>query len=135
MTLMPIFLCCDDGNIYKTDYVEGDGWAISINEFQDDELWIPATDRPKGQRRDIPRPVVPSQEIIERFGLPIASVRFKSHSSGPPQFAIYAINWNGKAFPRSLLPENAKPNTKGGGTYCCCTRAHRRFFERKAERA
>lgn len=131
MSLGYIYLCCDDGECYTTEFVEGDGWCISLEEFDDDELWVPAGPRPKGQSRNVPRPAVDPVELATRLGIPIQSLRPRGVRSDwkKRQWQTYAIDWKrGVAFPRRLLPQNFKPKLKknlGEGTYCCMTSQHR----------
>lgn len=129
MSLGPTYLCCDDGLVYKCDLIHGDDWDISLEEYMDDELWIKAISRVKHQPRTAPRPCVPPQQIIERDGLPIASVEFKANENhGGREVAVYSIKWaEGQPFPRRLLPSWRTPNScKVLGTFACYTAAHQR---------
>lgn len=134
MSLGHIYLCCDDGRVYTCDFIDGGDWKISLEEFQLDELWIPAKPRPKGATRNAPRPQRPPDEIIREYGLPIAGTTFISHQhrGWKPcvEYAVYAIDWQaGVPFPRRLLPEDRQPKefrNLGVGTYQCMTPAIRK---------
>lgn len=133
MSLGYIYLCCDDGEIYRCDLVRGDIWMVCIEEFSADELWIAAGPRPKGQPRNIPRAVVSPEELAAKHKLPIAAARFTGHRTQREtgrDYAIYSVEWwSGKAFPRNLLPADAVPSRryeKGNAIYACYTKEHGR---------
>lgn len=143
MSLGEQFICCDDGNFYKCDFVRGDIWAISFEEFQSDELWIRSGPRPNGQPRNVARPLVSPHIVIGKHLLPIAGVTFVSHQNrGCPskEYAVYAIKWSpDTAFPRSLISADQKPRDPSNvseGTISCMTPAHhKRWSAAHSERA
>lgn len=130
MSLDYIYLCCDDGEVYKTDFVEGDDWCISLEEEQDDELWIAARPRERGEPRHIPRAKVDPLKIAAQYGLPIQGVRPSGNRRDwkGREWAVFRITWKpGVPFPRKLLPDTCVPKQRRNlstGIYCCATKEH-----------
>ena len=128
MSLGYIFVCADDGEVYQTDLVKCDGYYVSFEESNDDELWyyLPPSGIPKARLKTGEDAMV----LVCRDGLPIQRLKFSG--IGPLantkcSVAFYTIVWEqGKAFPRRLLPAHLKPVMKPNeGTYCCYTKQHR----------
>ena len=137
MSLVAIYLCCDDGLFYRVSYLEGDRWAISFDDEADDELIVPARPRLKGEQRHADRSVETLESLLARVPLPIFRRRLSRTKEHPPQ-AVFAIDWQlGVAFPRSLLPATSVGVTapKSECVMSCYTVKHGRAWRAAAKRS
>lgn len=128
MSLGYIFVCADDGEVYQTDHVKCDGYDISLEESDEDSLWLYLP--PEGAPKSKLKTGEDAMALVRRDGLPIARLTFEfigNVASTKHSVAFYTIVWEqGKAFPRRLLPAHLKPVMKPHeGTYCCYTKQRR----------
>jgi hypothetical protein len=122
-----IYLCCDDGNVYRCEAVRGDVWQIELSETGEDLLYIKARpDRVKGEPR---APIEEPEDVVDRVGLPVESIMPRSRRG---KWHVYAIKFCADtAFPRGLLPlAHAPISNRSGllGTFICLTESHRRLL-------
>ena len=131
MSLESVLICCDDGCFYSCgeEVIVGDGWRIFLEDDDFDTFRVPAHPRPKGQPRNIPRPMEDPQSLIDRDGVPVTLGQFIGHetrgSAKQVEEAVYACESSGP-FPRRLLPPHWTPKQPKNvfGVLAFCTDAH-----------
>lgn len=107
MSLDHIYVCCDDDSVFGTEFIQGDGWELSLtdHDYGNDELWLLCEPGPNNGSGSRPRPLVDPRQVIEHIGLPIASFNFLGHrTTNKGQRATYSVTFTpNRAFPRSLF--------------------------------